>query len=138
MNSLTSFLRKVLVLFIFCLAFPLQAQDSDYRLLVFEGSDWCANCRRLEKKVLSKAQIQDYFEQHGVTVQKVDFPQRKKLADSILQQNKALAERYGFKGEFPTLLLVNSSSDQSQRIPYRNQNPQEFIALVQSAIQKNP
>ena len=61
MNSLTSFLRKVLVLFIFCLAFPLQAQDSDYRLLVFEGSDWCANCRRLEKKVLSKAQIQGLF-----------------------------------------------------------------------------
>ena len=99
-------------------AFTLvQATGSEFRLLVFEGSDWCANCRRLNKKVLSTSEIQDFLDKKSIALQKVDFPQRKKLADSILQQNKALAERYGFRGEFPTVMLVHSTSDVSKTNP---------------------
>ena len=133
-----SFLRTSALFFFLCLTFTMQAQDTNYTLLVFEGSDWCANCRRLDKKVLSSSEIQDFFIKQKINVQKVDFPQRKKLADSILQQNKALAERYGFRGEFPTVMLVQSTSDVSKRIPYRNESPEEFIDLLKAIIQKNP
>ena len=99
--------------------------------------DRCANCRRLNKKVLSKEETKSYLMQEGIAVHKVDFPQRKKLPQEVLDQNKALAEQYGFSGVFPTVLLVNTSTDEAQPIPYRNQNPEEFIALVQSAMQQS-
>jgi len=129
-------LRTFLFLLLFSITTLMQAQE-EYRLIVFEGSDWCANCRRLNKKVLSKQETKSYLVQEGIAVQKVDFPQRKKLPQEVLDQNKALAEQYGFSGVFPTVLLVNTSTDAAQRIPYRNQNPQEFIALVQSAMQQS-
>jgi len=138
MKPFTLSFRHLAVLLAFCSLSFLSAQENTYRLLVFEGSDWCANCRRLEKKVLSKELTQAFFEEKGIAVQKVDFPQRKKLDADVLAQNKALAERYGFRGEFPTVLLVKTSSDESQTIPYRNQNPEEFIELVTSAIQRKP
>ena len=138
MFASTPLFRTLFLLLFFSLSFQSWAQQAGYRLLVFEGSDWCANCRRLNKKVLSTSVIQDFLDKKSITLQKVDFPQRKKLADSILQQNKALAERYGFRGEFPTVMLVHSTSDVSKRIPYRNESPEEFIDLLNAIIQKNP
>lgn len=129
-------MRTFLFLLLFSITTLAQAQE-EYRLIIFEGSDWCANCRRLNKKVLSKEETKSYLMQEGIAVHKVDFPQRKKLPQEVLDQNKALAEQYGFSGVFPTVLLVNTSTDEAQPIPYRNQNPEEFIALVQSAMQQS-
>ena len=74
------FLRTVAMFFFLCLSFTMQGQDQDYTLLVFEGSDWCANCRRLNKKVLSTSEIQNFLDKKSIALQKVDFPQRKKTS----------------------------------------------------------
>lgn len=96
------------------------------RLLIFIGSDWCPNCRRLERKILSDS-VFISFARNSLFIEFADFPQHKKLEKSIVEKNKGLAEKYHFKGIFPTILLLDSTGNIRTEILYRNQSSSEFI-----------
>ncbi len=51
-------------------------------LLVFHGSDWCAPCIKLQKKIWQSEQFKTYSKESLVIV-KLDFPRKKanQLAD---------------------------------------------------------
>lgn len=76
-------------------------------LLVFQGSDWCLPCIRLEKKVLSTEQFLQFATGHIVLL-KADFPQKQKNAPELQQQYDTLAAQYDPEGSFPKLVLLDA------------------------------
>ena len=96
------------------------------KLLIFTGSDWCPNCRRLEKKILDDS-VFISFVTDMITIEFADFPQHKKLENTVVEKNRALAEKYHFQGVYPTILLLDSAGNIRSEIFYRNQNAAEII-----------
>lgn len=111
-----------------------RVEDHTYQLVVFEGSDWCANCRRLEKNILNDAEVQDYLKKNNIEIIRVDFPQRKKLSRAQEQQNEELAEKYGFTGRYPEIVLSKSTGTSFDKILYKNETTKEFITAVQKKL----
>jgi protein disulfide-isomerase len=76
-------------------------------LLDFTGSDWCGPCIQLKQRAFSRPEFINYAEKNLILVE-IDYPQRKKLAASLVKQNERLAKQYGIdeKG-YPTLVLLD-------------------------------
>jgi len=118
-------LIKIRFLFLILLI-PVSPSSIPSTLLIFTGSDWCPNCRRLEKKILSDSAFISYTKDK-LSIEFVDFPQHKKLDPQIIEKNKILAEKYHFQGVYPTILLLDSTGNVKGQILYLNQSPKEFI-----------
>ena len=101
-------------------------------LYVFEGSDWCSNCRRLESNVLSDSIFVNRMATLGVTVERIDFPQRKKLPKKQKEYNQSIADKYAFDGVYPTLILGCPESSEYHKISYENQIPEALIHQIES------
>lgn len=77
-------------------------------LMLFSGSDWCVNCKRLDKKILSQQAFLDYAAKDFILLQ-VDFPRKKKgIPVSQLKQNEALAQTYNPNGTFPKIVIIKA------------------------------
>lgn len=99
-----------------CIAYLLSFEGfAQYQLFVFEGSDWCASCRKLEKNVLSDSTFKAFLQEKQIEIVKVDFPQKKKLPLDTQKRNEALASQYNFTGEFPMLVLAKKETASYQR-----------------------
>lgn len=94
----------------------------EYRLIIFEGSDWCLNCRRLEKRIISDSVFINFLKSNKIVLERIDFPQRKKLSHQQVQYNEEIAKRYGFRGVFPTLVLSKSDTLKYKRIFYNKES----------------
>lgn len=109
----------------------INAPDSGFVLYVFTGSDWCANCRRFERKVLHDSGFITAMNGKKIRIEILDFPQRKKLSDETVAYNRAMSEKLGFKNVFPTIVLYSSVGNGKQRtIYYRNEAGTEFGTMV--------
>lgn len=106
-----------------------------FTLYVFEGSDWCSNCRQAEKKILSDTGFVTYLQAENISIKRVDFPQRKKLPADVQKYNADLATRFDFDGSFPSFYLAGPDSATVKRIPYAGQNAQQFIDVLKQKIQ---
>lgn len=98
-------------------------------LYIFTGSDWCADCRRLEKNVLNDTAFKTSMEINKIAVEIIDFPQRKKLSPETKKHNELIAEAYNFQGIFPTLILSRASGSY-ETLQYRNEQAAEFSEIV--------
>lgn len=108
---------------LFCISFTTNKKaETTYQLFVFEGSDWCANCIRLEKKVLNDSSFLHFLSVNHIDLVKVDFPQRKKLTEEQESQNAAIAEKYEFNGAFPTIIFARKDTLSYQTLYYSNQS----------------
>lgn len=116
-------------------AFRISSETNKPVLLVFAGSDWCANCIRFEKKILSAADFQS-FAHESLVILKADFPQRTSLSTVLQEQNASLAEKYNPKGEFPYLLLLTPGKSVLSSLVFSNQSPSEFITEIKTYITK--
>ena len=131
---------KLFIKYAYCailtiLSFGFQATDqSKYKLIVFEGSDWCPNCRRLEKNILSDTSFLKQLEKMSVNIERIDFPQRKKLTKSIQEYNNSVADKYAFDGSFPTIILALNETMSFQKINYSNQTTGEILSQIKSNI----
>jgi thiol-disulfide isomerase/thioredoxin len=99
-------------------------------LYVFSGSDWCTSCIKLERKVLSDSLFLEKLVQHDLKLEKIDFPQRIKLSTEVKKYNESIAEKFGFNGVFPTLILFSSVSGKHKLITYENEPPIAFSQRV--------
>ena|ERR1035438_306174 len=117
------------------LLFPGSTSHEQPTLLIFTGSDWCPNCRRLEKKILNDTTFIN-FTRNRLNLEFADFPQNKKLDDKTIEKNKALAEKYHFQGIYPTILILDQKGKVLGQIRYKNQNPIEFIQELKEIIRK--
>ncbi len=113
--------------------FSLAAKSNKPVFLVFSGSDWCQQCIRFDKNILSDSVFQTFAGKH-FTLYKADFPQRKKLEETIITQNEALAETYNPEGLFPRILLVSPDKKVINVFNYNQQTVEEFIAELNSFL----
>lgn len=105
-----------------------------FELIVFEGSDWCTNCRRLEKQVLSDDDFKKYLDDENIKLTKIDFPQRKKLSKEQEETNKEYALKYQFVGVFPTIILSRIDTLSYRNLSYTNYTPEEFIRQIDDSL----
>lgn len=111
-------------------AFTLAAKTNKPVLLVFSGSDWCQQCIRFDKTVLSDS----IFQQEKFIVLKADFPQRKKSDPELLKQNELLAEAYNPKGLFPHIVLLRSDKAVISVLNYYQQSASQFIKELKAYL----
>lgn len=116
-------------------AFRIAKESNRPVLLVFAGSDWCANCIRFEKKILSAKEFLS-FAGESIVILKADFPQRTPLSAPLQQQNASLAEQYNPNGVFPYLLLLTPAKSVLSSLQFSNQTPAEFIEEIKPYISK--
>ena len=111
------------------------AEQDKQILMVFAGSDWCAPCIKLKKKILVTEEFQE-FEKENVVVLYLDFPKRKKnrLSKEMTRQNESLAEQYNRSGIFPNVLLVDNVGEVLKKVKYKGQSPDEFIKEIETSL----
>ena len=97
-------------------------------ILVFQGSDWCAPCIKLEREIWSTETFKKYAKKHYVML-KADFPRRKKNALSAAQgkANAKLAEKYNKNGIFPFVVVLNSKGEVLGETGYKKTTPDNYI-----------
>lgn len=108
--------------------------SDNYKLLIFQGSDWCSKCIKLEKSILSDTAFTNYLTKNHIELQLIDFPQRKKQDMETKERNKSIAEKHGFDGLFPTILLVNIESEKKTKIIFNSQKTAELIGEIEEKI----
>ena len=77
--------------------------------LVFEGSDWCHWCHRLDTELLSDPVFRSAASARLVPV-RIDFPRRRRLPKWQERRNQSVARQFGVKA-YPTVLLVDPETD---------------------------
>ncbi len=105
------------------------AASSDKKIvLVFQGSDWCAPCIKLEKEIWNTSEFQKLNEDHFVML-KADFPRRKnnKLAESQQTQNNKLAELYNPNGYFPLVVVLDKNGKALGKLGYEKTTPSKYF-----------
>ncbi len=102
-------------------------------VLVFQGSDWCAPCIKLDKEVWSTEEFKTYAQDHFVMLQ-VDFPRRKKnkLSKEQEDHNNKLAEKYNQNGYFPFVVVLNKDGKVLGQTGYKKLSPTAYIELLTS------
>lgn len=100
--------------------------------LVFSGSDWCVNCIKLKKNVLSTPAFETFANgQFNLLV--LDFPSNKAnaLPEKQVKKNEAIAEKYNKDGAFPLCIILNSEGKVVGEIKsYTNETPEKYIQLI--------
>jgi len=101
-------------------------------IIVFQGSDWCIPCVKLEKEVWSTEIFQKYATSHFVML-KADFPRKqKKISKEQKEHNNLLAEKYNPKGYFPWVIVMNKEGNVLGTTGYKKKTPEEYIRLLES------
>ncbi|MBD8489123.1 thioredoxin family protein [Echinicola sp. CAU 1574] len=104
-------------------------------VLVFQGSDWCAPCIKLDREVWSTDAFKDYAKKHFVML-KADFPRKPKnaLPKEQEEHNKQLAEQYNRNGYFPFVVLLNEEGKVLGETGYKHLGPEEYIVHLKKLI----
>ncbi len=102
-------------------------------LLVFQGSDWCAPCIKLDREIWSSQEFITYANDHFILLQ-ADFPKKKKnaLPPEQEKKNKLLAEAYNSKGYFPWVVKLNKNGEVLGNTSYQKMTPKGYIQLLES------
>lgn len=147
-------MKKIIVLslVLFGLSFSITAQDwkTDFNIakkiatsenkpiiLVFQGSDWCAPCIKLDHEVWSTDAFKKYAKEHFVMLQ-ADFPRKKKnaLPKEQAKANGYLFETYNKNGIFPFVVVLDSSGKVLGETSYKKTTPENYIKELNSFIKK--
>lgn len=111
----------------------LSATENKNIILVFQGSDWCAPCIKLDREIWSTEEFKAYATSHFIMLQ-ADFPRKKAnaLPDDQQQANALLAEKYNKKGIFPFVVVLDCEGNVLGQTSYRKITPSEYIDLLES------
>ena len=104
-------------------------------VLVFQGSDWCAPCMKLEREIWSTETFKKYAKDHFVMLQ-ADFPRRKKnaLPNEQQEKNNMLFEKYNKNGYFPFVVILDANGNVLGETGYEKTTPQQYINKLESFI----
>lgn len=102
-------------------------------VLVFQGSDWCAPCIKLDNEIWNTIEFKNFAKEHFVMLQ-ADFPRKKKNQLGKIQQekNNKLAEKYNKQGFFPHVVVLDNKGNVLGRTGYKKISPAEYIKLLSS------
>lgn len=104
-------------------------------VLVFQGSDWCAPCIRLDREIWSTESFQAYAKANYVMLQ-ADFPRKKQnaLPEAIAEANAKLADEYNKNGVFPFVVVMNHKGEVLGETSYKKTTPEAYIKELNSFI----
>ncbi len=102
-------------------------------VMVFQGSDWCAPCRKLDKNVWQKDEFKDLSKDKFIML-KVDFPRKRKntLSKEKQLKNKSLAAKYNPNGYFPFILVLDHNENILGNTGYKKMSPKEYFNHLNS------
>jgi thioredoxin-related protein len=139
-------IASTLIIFMFALTLSAQEWQTDLEaakglakdqnkeiLLVFQGSDWCAPCIKLDREIWTSDKFKAYSKDHFILV-KADFPRRKKnqLETAQQEKNDKLAEKYNPKGYFPLVVVMDKEGHVLGKTGYKKVTPEEYIEILNS------
>ncbi|WP_452230097.1 MULTISPECIES: thioredoxin family protein [unclassified Lacinutrix] len=106
----------------------LAAQNNQKIVLVFQGSDWCGPCIKLDKEVWSTEAFQTLAKNKFVMLQ-ADFPKRKgnRLSPELQEHNNKLAEKYNPNGYFPFVVVLNAEGKTLGTAGYEKSTPEKYF-----------
>jgi len=110
------------------------AQENNLNIvLVFQGSDWCAPCIKLNKEIWSTPEFNNLAKDHFIML-KADFPRKKsnKLPEDIQAQNDKLAETYNHQGYFPLVVVLDKNGKTLGEMGYEKSTPTEYFNKLTS------
>ena len=110
------------------------AEEQDRNIiLVFQGSDWCAPCIKLDRAVWSTDEFQSYARDHFVMLQ-ADFPRKKvnQLPADLQEHNGMLAEKYNAEGYFPLVVVLDKNGKVLGKTGYKKIPASDYITLFES------
>nr|WP_320118738.1 thioredoxin family protein [uncultured Marinifilum sp.] len=116
----------------------LKAKEQNKNLLInFSGSDWCRGCILLKKTILDTEKFKSFADKELVILD-IDFPRMKKnrLPKEQVAYNEKLAAKYNKKGQFPTIVLMNSEGQVLGKTSYKKLSPSEYIQHIKSIIKQ--
>lgn len=120
----------------FAAAQEVAKRDSLPMVLVFQGSDWCAPCIKLDREMWANEEFVALAGEEFVFV-KADFPRRKanQLPDELREQNEALAERYNTVGSFPLVVVLDAEGNVLRQTGYKKVTPAEYLAILKGSAE---
>ena len=106
----------------------IAANKNQNIVLVFQGSDWCAPCIKLEKEIWITDEFQTLNKDHFVML-KADFPRKKKnqLSETQQIQNNKLAELYNPNGFFPLVVVLDKNGKTLGKLGYEKTTPSQYF-----------
>jgi thioredoxin-related protein len=115
----------------------LASKKNQNIVLVFQGSDWCGPCIKLDREIWSTDIFKEFSKSHFVML-KADFPRRKanQLDSEQVRKNTLLAEKYDPAGYFPFVVVLNSDGKVLGETGYKKVSPKEYIAQL-TAFEKS-
>ena len=136
---------KSIVSFVFVICFVIAGQAQEWQtdfetaktiaskenrkiIMVFQGSDWCAPCIKLNTEIWNSEEFKAYSKDHFVML-KVDFPRKKANALDPAQQekNNQLAENYNKNGFFPFVVVLDAQGNKLGETGYKKMAPGDYI-----------
>jgi thioredoxin-related protein len=104
-------------------------------VLVFQGSDWCAPCIKLDHEIWSTDIFKSYAKDHFVMLQ-ADFPRKKKnnLSEAQNASNAKLAELYNKSGIFPFVVVLDSKGKVLGETGYKKTTPEQYIKELNAFV----
>jgi thioredoxin-related protein len=106
-------------------------------LIVFQGSDWCGPCMKLEEKVWKDETFNKQADKAYIMVQ-VDFPKsrKNKLSKEQSNRNEKVADKYKIEG-FPTVIVLDSKGKEKGRFGYYPElSVKDYINNINLLIQQ--
>jgi len=102
-------------------------------ILVFQGSDWCAPCIKLDQQIWSSEEFKNYSSDHFVMLL-ADFPRKKQnmLPAEQQKKNEKLADTYNNKGYFPLVVVLDKEGKILGKTGYKKISVKEYISLLES------
>ncbi len=103
-------------------------KNNKHILLIFQGSDWCAPCIKLEKEIIDTEEFKKLSEKDFV-IYKADFPRSKKhkLPEEQQKINSDLFETYNKAGYFPYVVVLDSNGKTLGALGYEKSTPQKYF-----------
>jgi thioredoxin-related protein len=113
----------------------LAANENKPIVLVFQGSDWCAPCIKLDREVWSTDTFKDYAKKNYIMLQ-ADFPRKKNnaLSETQTKANAKLAETYNKSGFFPFVVVLDGKGKVLGETGYKKTTPKAYIEEINSFI----
>jgi thioredoxin-related protein len=101
----------------------MASKNNQNIVLVFQGSDWCAPCIKLDREVWGTDEFKKLSKNHFIML-KADFPRKK--------ANKLLAETYNNQGIFPLVVVLNKDGKVLGKAGYEKSNPTNYFKKLAS------
>ncbi|WP_341216462.1 thioredoxin family protein [uncultured Wocania sp.] len=113
----------------------IASKESKPIILVFQGSDWCAPCIKLDREIWSAEVFKKYAAENYVMLL-ADFPRKKKnsLSESQSKANALLAEKYNKQGFFPFVVVLDSNGKVLGESSYKKTTPDNYIKELNTFI----